>query len=83
MVGTELSKILAAVGIVPKPTCPCKDYVRMLDALGVGWARSNRRVVVGWLRAEAKKRRLPFFDWMGHAVVQAAIWKAALTRRSH
>lgn len=76
MVGAELTRILAWFGLKHTPSCPCKDYAKLLDKLGVPWAERNSETIVGWMRAEAKRRGLPFSDAVGRSLVAWAIKRA-------
>jgi glycosyltransferase involved in cell wall biosynthesis len=48
--GTELKKILADLGIMEKPDCPCRKRANDMDILGVQGCKDNREMIVGWLR---------------------------------
>jgi hypothetical protein len=48
--GTELKKILAELGIMEKPDCPCRRRANDMDILGVQGCKDNREMIVGWLR---------------------------------
>jgi hypothetical protein len=74
--GTELKKLLAKVGITATPDCACNAKAREMDARGCDWVEENEATVVGWLREEAAKRRLPFFDAAGRVLVRRAIANA-------
>jgi hypothetical protein len=74
--GTELKKLLAAVGIQATPTCSCNAKAREMDVRGVDWCEANIDTIVGWLREEATKRKLPFVDMAGRLLVKRAIRNA-------
>ena len=74
--GTELKKLLRAWGIVAKPNCSCNRRARMMDEKGVEWCEANIDEIVGWLREEATKRKLPFVDLAGRLLVKRAIRNA-------
>lgn len=80
MVGTELTNLLALFGITYTPGCPCNDYARLLNNRGVLWAKANVPVIVGWLRAEAARRKLLYSDLAATAIVRLAIWRAGRKR---
>lgn len=67
--GTELKKLLASYGITPEAGCGCDDHAREMDQRGVEWCQENIDTIVGWMREEAAKRKLPF-------VAAAAKWLA-------
>jgi hypothetical protein len=74
--GTELKKLLAKIGITATPTCSCNARAREMDARGIEWCEAHLDQIVGWLREEAAKRRLPFFDAAGRVLVRRAIANA-------
>ena len=74
--GTELKKLLGRIGIKASPTCGCTARARQMDALGCDWVAANESTVVGWLREEAAKRKLPFVDAVGRLLVRRAISNA-------
>lgn len=74
--GTELKKILKKIGITATPTCSCNARARRMDeeeAREPGWCEAHLDEIVGWLREEAEKRRLPFVDIAGRLLVRRAI----------
>lgn len=76
--GTELKKILAGwpFRIVATPNCSCNAKARTMDAKGIEWCEQNLDTIVGWLREEAAKRKLPFVDMAGRLLVKRAIRNA-------
>jgi hypothetical protein len=47
-----------------------------MDARGVAWCASNLETVVGWLREESGKRKIPFVPPAARLLVKAAIRNA-------
>ena len=74
--GTELKKLLSSIGIKAAPNCSCNARANVMDAKGVEWCESNVDTIVGWLREEAAKRKLPFVDVAGRILVRRAISNA-------
>jgi len=76
--GTELKKLLAGwpFRIVAKPNCSCNAKARAMDAGGCDWCEANLDTIVAWLREEAAKRKLLFFDAAGRWLVRRAIANA-------
>jgi hypothetical protein len=74
--GAELKKLLKAIGIVATPNCSCNARARTMDANGIEWCEANIDTIVGWLREEATKRKLPFVDMAGRLLVKRAIRNA-------
>lgn len=71
--GTILSRLLSRIGIKSTPNCSCRRRAIEMNARGPDWCAENIDTVVGWLREEAEKRRLPFVDLAGRLLVQRAI----------
>lgn len=74
--GTELKKLLKTVGITASPGCSCNKRAAIMDERGVEWCEQNVDEIVGWLREEATKRKLPFVDFAGRTLVKLAIRRA-------
>ena len=77
--GTELKRLLKTIGIQAAPTCACNKRARLMDeneAREPGWCEANLEAIVGWLREEAAKRKLVFFDAAGRWLVRRAIANA-------
>jgi hypothetical protein len=74
--GTELKKLLATVGITATPDCSCNARARTMDERGCDWCQEHIDEIVGWLREEAGRRKLPFVDAAGRMLVRRAIRNA-------
>lgn len=77
--GTELKALLKKVGINPSPNCSCNARAKRMDEMEQkepGWCESHIEEIVGWLREEATKRKLPFIDAAGRLLVRRAIANA-------
>ena len=76
--GTELKKLLAGwpFRIVAKANCSCNARARDMDRRGCDWCEANLDSIVAWLREEATKRKLVFFDAAGRWLVRRAIANA-------
>jgi hypothetical protein len=77
--GVELKKLLKRIGIVATPNCSCNARARRMDieeAREPGWCEAHLDEIVGWLREEATKRKLPFLDAAGRVLVRRAISNA-------
>ena len=79
--GTELKKLLSRIGITAKPNCSCNRRAKTMDDKGVEWCEKNIEVIVGWLREEATRRRLPFVDIAGRTIVKMAITRARRSQK--
>lgn len=77
--GTELKKILSFFGIHANKNCSCNSRLKIMNQKELetpGWCEQNIDIIVGWLREEAAKRKLPFFDMAGRILVRRAISNA-------
>jgi hypothetical protein len=74
--GTELSKLLAKIGIKANEGCKCKARSEEMDRRGVKWCENNLELIVDWLEEEATKRHLPFLRTAGKILVKRAIHNA-------
>jgi hypothetical protein len=74
--GTILSQMIKSVGIVMTQGCSCRRHALEMNSKGNDWCEANIDTVVGWLRDEAKKRKLPFIDTVGKMIVNRAIKKS-------
>ena len=72
-VGTEIKKILARFGITATPNCSCNRNAKLADQWGPDECEKRADEIIGWMRAEATKRRLPFFDPVGRMILRRAI----------
>lgn len=71
--GTILSKMLGKIGINSTPNCSCRRRAIEMNNRGPDWCAENIDTIVGWLREEAEKRKLPFVDFAGKLLIQRAI----------
>ena len=47
-----------------------------MDNNGIEWCENNIDTIIGWLKEEATKRKLPFIDMAGRMLVKKAISNA-------
>lgn len=71
--GTILSKMLSKIGIHSTPNCSCRRRAMEMNTKGPEWCAENIDMIVGWLREESEKRKLPFVDFAGKLLIQRAI----------
>ena len=71
--GTILAKMLSRVGIKSTPKCSCLRRAMEMNTRGAEWCSRNIDTVVGWLREESEKRKIPYVDLAGRMLVQRAI----------
>lgn len=81
--GTELKTMLGKLGIKPQGGCGCESYAAEMDKNGVEWCEQNVDTIVGRMRKEAEKRKLPFVDAAGRMLVKRAIKKARKKEENH
>lgn len=80
--GTQLKALLSRIGIRASEGCSCDKRACIMDANGPEWVLANIQVVVGWLREEAKSRRLPFNDLAAAQLVKYAVRQARKTEKT-
>lgn len=78
-VGGEMKRILRTFGIEEKSTCKCNARSATMDLWGPDQCEQRADEIVGWLREEAKKRKLPFLDVVGRMILKRAIKAARKT----
>lgn len=71
--GTILSKMLSKIGINSTPNCSCRRRAIEMNNRGPDWCAENIDMIVGWLREESERRKLPFVDFAGKLLIQRAI----------
>lgn len=74
--GTVLSKMIKTLGIKMTDSCSCRRHALEMNDKGNDWCEQNMDTVVGWLREEANRRKLPFIDAIGKLMVGRAIKKS-------
>jgi hypothetical protein len=76
--GTEMKKLLAGwpLYITATENCPCNRHAAQMDAWGPDECERRIDEIVGWLRAEAERRGLPFAGVAGRLLVRRAISRA-------
>ena len=76
--GTELTKIIAWIGLTPAPGCKCKKRARYMDKMGCDWCEQNMSQIVGWLQEEHARTKslLPFVPFAAEKLVRLAIRRA-------
>jgi hypothetical protein len=74
--GTVLSKMIKSLGIVMSDSCACRRHAIEMNQKGNDWCESNIDTILGWLKEEAARRRLPFVELIGRVMVNRAIKKS-------
>lgn len=75
-VGTELKKLLSRLGLKPAANCKCAQHIREMNQEGVYWCEENTDTIVGWLKEEAERAKLPFTSIGARIIVRRAIRNA-------
>ncbi len=77
-VGYHLKRLLAQFHLLGKAGCRCDDHAAEMDRNGPDWCAANIETIVGWMRAEARKRKLTFSAVGARLLVRWAIRNARL-----
>jgi len=81
-VGTILKEKLGRFGFLADGGCKCTARASQMDAWGAKGCRQNFEIIHGWLRDEAKARRIPFASalakWLLSSVLKEAEEKERL-----
>lgn len=84
--GTELHKLLQAMGVRPTRGCGCEEFARQMDAWGVEGCRQRREEILDRLVHEAEKRTflgwLPFKRQMASRILDLALRRAEAADQS-
>ena len=71
--GTELKKMLSRVGIKATEGCPCNQRAIQMNVWGADECERRLHEIVGWLREESQRRRIPFIETLAVMIVKKAI----------
>jgi len=74
--GTELKKLLSAIGIRATGCDMCVQRADEMNKKGPQWCLDNIDMIVGWMRDSAARRKLPFSQFMATRLVKLAIRRA-------
>lgn len=74
--GTILAGMLSALGIKSAPNCSCRKHAIMMNENGNDWCEQNMDMILGWLREESTKRKLPYVETIAKMMVNRAISKS-------
>jgi hypothetical protein len=80
--GTALKAVLSWLRIDVGQGCACRDRAAQMDRWGCDESERRIEQIVGWLREEAGKRKLPFLDAAGRMLVRRAIRNARKAARN-
>jgi hypothetical protein len=71
--GTVLSNMLSYIGINSSANCSCKRHAIEMNQRGNQWCEDNIDIILGWLKEESIKRKLPFIETVARLIVSRAI----------
>jgi hypothetical protein len=74
--GTILSNMLKKIGIKSGPNCSCMKHALEMNEKGADWCEQNLETIIGWLKEESSKRKLPFVETVAKLLVKRAINKS-------
>jgi hypothetical protein len=74
--GTELKLLLSRFNLRQFKSCGCNKHIVEMNTRGVDWCSENLETIVGWLRTEATKQGIIFFDLPARVAVKLAIKNA-------
>lgn len=72
-VGTYLRAILKRLGYKSKGACKCSERAREMNKNGIQWCKDNVDTIVGWLKEEAERQKVVFFERGARLIVWRAI----------
>lgn len=75
LAGTALKEILSGPPFFFEvtPGCRCEDRARIMDSWGCESCKDRIDTISSWLREEASKRGMPYFDAVGKILIRRAI----------
>ncbi len=74
--GIELRKLLDKLGLKPAVNCKCAQHIREMNEKGTEWCEQNIELIIGWLKEEADRAKLPFTKLGARILVKRAIRNA-------
>ncbi len=74
--GSHLKEIVAGLGIFPTESCKCEQYRKRMDNRGAKWCCNHVPKIMSWLRQSARRRRIPFVNFVVKPLVLLAISRA-------
>lgn len=74
--GTILASMFSAIGIKSTPTCSCRRHALEMNSRGLEWCENNLDTILGWLKEECEKRKIPWVETVARLVVNRALNKS-------
>jgi hypothetical protein len=75
-VGDCLHELLSCFGFKVNAGCKCNSHMETMNKWGPDTCSENIETIVSWLKAEAVRRKMPFFNTVGRMLVRRAIHNA-------
>ena len=79
--GSVLSNMISSLGIRSSPDCSCKKHAILMNEKGCDWCEENIDTIIGWLKEESAKRKLPFIESVAKLIVKRAIGTSRRLKR--
>lgn len=71
--GSILTNMISTMGIKSTSNCSCRRHAIEMNEKGPDWCEQNINTILGWLREESTKRKLPYVDSVARLIVNRAI----------
>ena len=65
--------MISTMGIKSTSNCSCRRHALEMNEKGPEWCEANMDTILGWLREESAKRKLPYVDTVARMIVNRAI----------
>ena len=75
-VGDYLHELLSFFGLKVNAGCKCNSHIETMNKWGPDTCSENIETIVGWLKDEAVRRKMPFLSGVGRLLVKRAIHNA-------
>ena len=79
--GSVLSNMISSLGIRSSHDCSCKKHAILMNEKGCDWCEENIDTIIGWLKEESAKRKLPFIESVAKLIVKRAIGTSRRLKR--
>lgn len=74
--GSILTNMIKTLGIKSSSNCSCRRHAIEMNEKGPDWCEQNINQILGWLKEESGKRKLPYVEFVAKSMVQRAIYKS-------
>ena len=80
--GSILASMFSMIGIKSTPTCSCRKHALEMNKNGIEWCEENIPTILGWLKEECNKRKIPYVETVAKMMVNKSISKAKKYREA-